>query len=166
MPRSVPVSRLMIHRREWPQLKAETQIKDAIRILRILSEDKKLEHGHSTPLVLDKDYNLLGMIRLTDLLRSVRHLCEDPLKACELGKATSPITDIVIPFPASVKPEDSILEALDIMTNYGISLVPVMDQGKLQGLIMLADIFNIVAALLFDEEEPEGPNWIDRHLHF
>jgi CBS domain-containing protein len=166
MPRSVPVSRLMIHRREWPQLKADTQIKDAIRILRILSEDRKLEHGHSTPLVLDKDYNLLGMIRLIDLLRSVRHLCEDPFKACDLGKATNPITDIVIPFPASVKPDDSILEALDIMTNHGISLVPVMEEGKLQGLIMLADIFNIVAALLFDEEEPEGPNWIDRHLHF
>jgi CBS domain-containing protein len=156
----------MIPRREWPQLKADTAIKDAIRILRILSEDKKLEHGHSTPLVLDKDYNLLGMIKLTDLLRSVRHLCETGDKACDLGKAISPITDIVIPFPATVKPDDSILDALDVMTTYGIPLVPVMEEGKLQGLILLADVFNIVAALLFDEEEPEGPSWINRYLHF
>lgn len=165
MPHSVPVSKLMIHRNEWPQLRAETQVKDAIRILRILSEDEKMIRGHSTPLVLDDDYNLLGFIRLTDLLRSIRHLCNKEDEACELGKAVRPISDIVIPFDATVGPDDSILEALDIMTNRGVSLLPVMEDGKLLGLIRLGDIFNKVAALLFDEEEPSGGSWISRYLH-
>jgi predicted transcriptional regulator len=155
----------MIHRNEWPQLRAETQIKDAIRILRILSEDKKLVRGHSTPLVLDDDYNLLGFIKLTDLLRSIRHLCNKEDEACELGKAIRPISDIVIPFAAKVEPETSILEALDIMTNSGSGLLPVMKDGKLQGLIRLGDIFNQVAALLFDAEEPPERSWITRYLH-
>ena len=165
MPHSVPVSKLMIHRNEWPQLRAETQIKDAIRILRILSEDKKLVRGHSTPLVLDDDYNLLGFIKLTDLLRSIRHLCNKEDEACELGKAIRPISDIVIPFTATVEPETSILEALDIMTNSGAGLLPVMKDGRLQGLIRLGDIFNQVAALLFDAEEPPERSWITRYLH-
>ncbi len=165
MPQSVPVSELMIHRNEWPQFRAATKIKDAIRILRILSEDDKLLHGHDTPLVLDDSYRLLGYIQLTDLLRGVRHLCEDTDKACELGRAVSPVEELVIPFPASVSPDDSILQALDVMTNHGVSLLPVMSEGKLKGLIKLSDIFNAVAHLLFDEEGGEGEGWFRKWLH-
>lgn len=163
MPRSVPVSKLMVHRNEWPQFRAATKIKDAIKILRILSENDKLLHGHDTPLVLDDSYNLLGYVQLTDLLRNVRHLCEETDKACELGKAINPVEELVIPFPASVSPDDGILEALDVMTNHGISLLPVTSKGKLVGLIKLSDIFNTVSNLLFDEEEEEG--WFRNWLH-
>ena len=72
MPHSVPVSKLMIPRNEWPQLRAEATIADAIKALRIVTEDRKLEHGHSTPLVLDDNYDLLGFVDLSDLLKSVR----------------------------------------------------------------------------------------------
>ena len=155
----------MIHRNEWPQFRASTSVKDAIKILRILTEDEKLSQGHSTPLVLDDDYNLLGLIRLTDLLKSVRHLCGTKGEPCELGEAAKPVSELVIAFPATVSPEDSILKALDIMMDHGVSLVPVMHDGKLQGMIKLSDIFNTVAALLFDEEEPSGRGWISEHLH-
>ena len=164
MPHSVPVSKVMIHRNQWPQFRASTTIKDAIRILRILSEDKKLQHGHDTPLVLDDSYNLLGYIQLTDLLRSVRHLCEDSDKACELGQAINPVSDLVKEFTHHVAPEDSILDALDIMTNDGIPLVPVIVNGKLKGLVKLSDTFNTVAHLLFDEEA-EDQGWFMNWLH-
>jgi CBS-domain-containing membrane protein len=156
----------MVKRNEWPQLRSGTPIRNAIRILRILSEEKKIHHGHSTPLVLDDHYNLLGMIRLTDLLRSVRHLCDDPDKACSLDQATSPVSDLVIPFAGHLSPADSILEALDIMTNKGVSLVPVMEDGKLVGLIKLSDIFDKVAAILFDEPDSEERSWITQYLHW
>lgn len=165
MPRSVPVRELMIKRNEWPQLRAGTPVRNAIRILRILSEEQKIMHGHSTPLVLDDNYNLLGIIRLTDLLRSVRHLCEDPDKACNLDEATRPVSELVIPFHDELAPDDSILQALDIMTNHGVSLVPVKEEGKLVGLIKLSDIFDKVAAILFDEPESEERSWITQYLH-
>ena len=165
MPHSYPVSKLMVDRREWPQLRAATKIKDAIRILRILSEDKKLMHGHSTPLVLDDDYNLLGFIQLIDLLRSVRHLCDEEGKACELGKALNPVSDIVIEFGATVSPDESILQALDVMVNGRFSLLPVTEKGKLLGLVKLSDVFNTVAALLFDQEEPKDQSLLSRFLH-
>ena len=147
-------------------MRADTPIKDAIGILRILSEDKKLERGHSTPFVLDDKYNLLGLIRLTDLLRSVRHLCDVPDKACDLDQALKPVSDLAIPFPDSVKPEDNILKALDIMLDHGVSLVPVIKDGKLTGIVQLGDIFDVVAALLFDEEKPGVKDWLVKHLHF
>jgi CBS domain-containing protein len=166
MPRSVPVSSLMIHRNEWPQMRANTVVKDVIRTLRILTEDKKLSQGHSTPLVLDNNYNLLGIVRLTDLLANVRHLCDDTDKACELGRALTPVKELVIPFPCTVAAEDPMLSALDLMIEHGVSLLPVMKDGKLQGLIKLSDVFTEIAALLFDEEGPESKSRMMRHLHY
>jgi hypothetical protein len=98
MPHSVPVAELMIHRNEWPQLRAETTIGDAIRVLRIVTEDRKLEHGRSTPLVLDDNYDLLGFVHLSDLLKSVRQICLQPDRPCELNKATMPVKELVVPF--------------------------------------------------------------------
>lgn len=167
MPHTVPVSKLMIHRNHWPQLRAETTVKNALNILRILSEDTKLSHGYSTPLVLDDEYNLIGLVRLTDLLRAVRHLCEfiPDGQACDLGPAIRPVSDLVVKFPGVVTPDDSILKALDLMLDHGVSLVPVMRDHKFLGMIKLADIFNTVASLLFDEEIEDEKTWLEKHLH-
>jgi CBS domain-containing protein len=155
MPHSMPVSKLMIDRNEWPQLRADMDVRRAIKILRIVTEDKKLEHGHSTPLVLDDNYNLLGFVHLTDLLKSIRHLCERRDEPRELDEAVRPVKDLVTPFKGTVQEDDSILKALDIMLDNDVTLVPVIKDGKLQAVVKLSDIFNTVAALLFDEEDPE-----------
>jgi len=155
MPHSMPVSKLMIERNEWPQLRGDMDVSTAIRILRIITEDQKLEHGHSTPLILDEKYNLLGFVHLTDLLKAIRHLCDKPDERCDLPEATTKLKELVVPFAGTVQPDDSILKALDIMMDHNVSQVPVMRDGKLQGIVKLSDIFNTVAALLFDEQDPE-----------
>jgi len=150
---------------EWPQLKHDTDVRTAIKILRIVSEDKKLEHGHSTPLVFDDNYKLLGFVHLTDLLKNIRHLCEKQDEPCELGRATTPLSALVAPFAGSVAPEDSILKALDIMMDHNVSVVPVMKGERVEGLIKLSDVFNTVAALLFDEQDPEERHRLLRDFH-
>lgn len=166
MPHSRPVSDLMTRPNKWPQLRADTRVEDALKILRILSEDRKLEQGHSTPLIMDDDYNLIGFIRLTDLLKSVRHLCIKVDEPCDIGKADLPLRSIVTRFAGSVRARDSILKALDIMMDNDVSLVPVMNDGKLEGIIKLADIFNTVSALLFDEQNPEERSRLLDEYHF
>lgn len=165
MPHSMPVSKLMIHPSEWPQLRGEADVATTIKILRIVTEDKKLEHGHSTPLVFDENYNLIGFLRLTDLLKSIRHLCEKLDEPCDLGRATMQIRELVIPFADSVKEDDSILKALDVMMDHGVSLVPVMKGGKLQGIVKLSDVFHTVAALLFDEQDSAERGRLLRDYH-
>jgi CBS domain-containing protein len=166
MPHSVPVSKLMIPRNEWPQLRASTTIGDAIKVLRIVTEDRKLEHGHSTPLVLDDNYDLMGFVHLADLLKSVRHLCLQPDRPCELEKAIAHLRDLVVPFAGTVEEKESILKALDIMMDHRVSLVPVMGERKLKGLIKLSDIFNTVASLLFEEPDPEARGRLVEHYHW
>jgi len=166
MPHTVPVSNLMIPRSEWPQFRSETTIRDAIKVLRIVTEDRKLEHGRSTPLVLDDNYDLLGFVHLSDLLKSVRQYCLQPDRPCELDKATRPLRELVVPFAGTVAENDSILKALDIMMDHGVSLVPVMREGKLKGLIKLSDIFSTVSALLFDEQDPDERDRLVKHFHW
>ncbi len=165
MPHSVPVSQLMHHRNRWPQLRADTPVKDAITVLRVLTRDHNLSHGRSTPLVLDERYNLLGVITLVRLLGSVRPLCDRADGPCDLGRATQPVGDIAIPFPAHVEKDDGILKALDLMVEHNIPLLPVMMDGRLLGLIQLSDIYDTVAHLLFDNDFPEDRGWIWNFLH-
>jgi CBS-domain-containing membrane protein len=166
MPHSVLCSKLMINRNEWPQLRANATVSDAIKTLRIVTEDRKLEHGYATPLVLDDNYDLLGFVHLAELLKAVRHLCSAPSQPCELDRATTPIRALVRPFVEVVQEDDSILKALDIMMDNNVSLVPVMGERKLKGLIKLSDIFNTVAALLFDEQDPEERGRLVKHYHW
>jgi hypothetical protein len=44
--------------------------------------------------------------------------------------------------------------------------VPVINDGKLTGIVQLGDIFDIVAALLFDEEQEGVKEWLTKQLHF
>jgi CBS-domain-containing membrane protein len=166
MPHSVPVSKLMILRNEWPQLRAETTIGDALKVLRIVNEDRMLEHGHSTPLVLDDNYDLLGFVHLSDLLKSVRPFCLQPDRPCELDKATTPLRELVVRFAGTVAENDSIIRALDIMMDHCVSLVPVMGEGKLKGLVQLSDIFSTVATLLFDVQDLEERDRLVKHFNW
>ncbi len=157
MPHSVPVHELMTHPNTWPQLRADTSVGDAIKILRIMTEDHKLEQGHSTPLVFDDEYRLLGFVRLTDLLKNVREMCEfGSDESCALEKVSRPIKEIARQFAGSVEGSDSILKALDIMLDHEVSLVPVITKGRFEGIVKLSDIFNTVSALLFDEQDPSA----------
>lgn len=77
-----------------------------------------------------------------------------------------PLKEVVVPFAGTVAGNDSILKALDIMMDHRVSLVPVMGEGKAKGLIKLSDIFNTVAVLLFDEQDPEERGRLVKHYHW
>jgi CBS domain-containing protein len=165
MPHSIPVSRVMTPPHKWPQIRGGTDVYTAIKLLRIMTEDEKLEHGHS-PLIMDENFNLIGFVHLTDLLRSVRQLWEENGEASQGKESQYPrIKDLAIPFVGAVHPEDGILKALDIMMEQNVSMVPVKRNGRLEGMIKLSDIFNIVAGLLFDEQDPEEKQRILRDYH-
>ncbi len=94
----------------------------------------------------------MGLVRLVDLLRSVRYLCDVEGEPGVPGNAIRPVSELVIPFAETVAPDDSILDVLDKMIEHGVSLVPVMEEGKLKGVVGLSNVFGTMAAVLFGEE--------------
>jgi CBS domain-containing protein len=164
MPHSVPVSKVMTLPALWPQIRGEADVYTTIKLLRIISEEKKLEHGHS-PLIMDEDFKLMGFVHLTDLLKSVKNLWTENGDPGDKAGACTKVKDLVVPFVGTVGPGDSILKALDIMIAGGVSMVPVTTDGRLVGMIKLSDVFNTLAALLFDEEDVEERRRILRDFH-
>lgn len=165
MPHSVPVSKVMTPPHQWPRIRSEIDVYTAIKLLRIITEDEKLEHGHY-PLIMDEEFNLIGFVHLTDLLKSIRHLWEQKGKAVHGEDPEYPlIKELVVPFVGSVRQEDSILYALDIMLEHKVSMLPVLKEGRLEGMIKLSDIFNTVAGLLFDDQDPEEKRKMLKNYH-
>jgi CBS-domain-containing membrane protein len=163
MPHSVPVSKLMTPPNQWPQIRGEADVCTTVKLLRIITEDQKLEHGHY-PLIMDDNFNLLGFVHLTDLLKSIKPLWEKAggLNACP---AYPKVKELVTPFAGSVGPDDGILQALGVMMEHKVSMVPVIQAGKLLGMIRLSDVFNEVAGILFDEEDTEEKQRLLRDYH-
>jgi len=155
----------MISPKEWPLLSVEADVESAIKLLRINTEASKLLQGHSTPLVLDSDYRLLGFVHLVDLLRIIRPLCQVSDAPCELEKATMNIRSLVVPFAGQVESTDSIMTALDIMMEHRVALIPVIKESKLVGIIKLSDIFNEVASLLFDKDIVDQEEMLMKRFH-
>jgi acetoin utilization protein AcuB len=58
------------------------------------------------------------------------------------------ISDVMRKNPVTVSPEDDVLAALVAGHQKGIGSYPVMDQGRLVGIITATDLFNLVAGLL------------------
>ncbi len=152
MPHSVLVSQLMIKPNEWPLLPADMDVETALKILRIVTEDKKLLHGHSTPFVMNAQYKLVGFVHLIDLLSQIRPLCSGNNCADNVPSPTTLVSEITTPFAGTVRPADSILRALDIMIEHRVSMIPVIEEDRLEGIIKLSAIFNTVASILFDAE--------------
>jgi CBS-domain-containing membrane protein len=154
--------------RDWPQLRADMDVPTAIKVLRIISEDRKLEHGRSTPLVFDDEYKLVGFVHLVNLLKEIRHVCE-PGKAPDteaFSRVSVPVRNLTTSFVGTVTPDQGILDALDIMLYGGVSIVPVLKEGRLEGLVKLSDIFNTVSALLCGEPAPDERAQLMEHFRF
>jgi len=100
--------------------------------------------------VLDKEGRLKGIITPKEVLRAVeirefgtirRPFFEGPEI---LRVLSSKYAKDIMSFPVSVKPEDSVDKAIDIMLDKGFYEVPVVDeQGKIVGLI---NYFSIITS--------------------
>ncbi len=45
MDHSMPASKIMIHRNKRPQMRAGTSVRDAVKLMRVITEQGKIEHG-------------------------------------------------------------------------------------------------------------------------
>jgi acetoin utilization protein AcuB len=66
----------------------------------------------------------------------------------EHGKATTPVGDLMTPGPYTTAPEVPIVEAAAKMRTLGFGALPVVDHGRLVGIITESDIFDAFLDLL------------------
>jgi CBS domain-containing protein/gamma-glutamyl:cysteine ligase YbdK (ATP-grasp superfamily) len=96
--------------------------------------------------VEDDQGRLLGLVTYRNLL----HLLAQGNAASIVTSLTTPLTvrEIMNPNPLTVTPQSSTLEALEIMRRQNVGCLPVVEDGKLVGLITAYDFLALSAELI------------------
>ena len=90
--------------------------------------------------VVDKDKRLIGIITESDLFQ-VLHPRPDAREALKYLART--VGDIMTKRPVSVTPDMTIDEAMNLMAEHRFRRLPVVEGGKLVGLLSLRDIIEL-----------------------
>lgn len=89
-------------------------------------------HNVGALLVCGEDRRLRGVVTDRDIVLRCIAAEEDP--------AQTPVRDIMTRGCATVSPEDDCREATRLMSAHQVRRLPVVDRGKLVGVISLADV--------------------------
>lgn len=113
---------------------------ELVDMVAFLMERKQIRHV----LVEDDAHNLVGLVSYRSLLR---------LMAEGFDPSTDdapPVSHIMDRDPISVTPETPTLEAIDLMRKHKVACVPVVNEGKLVGIVSERDFMPIAYDLLED----------------
>lgn len=86
--------------------------------------------------VIDEEGRLAGILSERDITRRVITKGMDPKKTT--------IADIMTANPDTVRPDDSALEALEIMRVRHYRHLPVVDDGKVVGMVSVRDLYEVM----------------------
>ncbi len=161
---------LMLDVFEYPHIPYWFTIKQAVGIIKksLLSTEKCL-HPMAI-LVFDEKYNLMGTVALADILRGLEPRFLKPTTKAQVpeedesglalvwdtlfdkesaGLAERPISEVMVPAKAFVKPEDPATKAAYLMLRHNLVLLPVLEEGKkFVGLIRLVEIFDELSEII------------------
>ena len=88
--------------------------------------------GIRVVLVRDAEGNIVGVISERDIIRGIAMYGERVLDM--------PVRDLMTTEVITCKPTDIIREVMHVLTRHGFHHLPVMNEGKLVGLISLSDV--------------------------
>ena len=111
---------------------------ESVDLVAFVMDREKIRH---VP-VEDNEHRLVGVVSYRSILRYVGGRSELPE-----GGATA-VKEIMWRDPVTVTPESSTLEAIQLMRDRGVACLPVLDEGKLVGIVTDRDFMPIAYDLL------------------
>jgi CBS-domain-containing membrane protein len=112
------------------------------------------EAGHDSVLVFDEAYVLIGILSQAEILRTLapkldekrggkRSLSWDDLLGPDMSELLSrPIGDFMSPVSSTIDAQGGVLQAASIMLRENSSFLPVVENGKVIGILRLEDLFH------------------------
>jgi len=134
-------------------------------------------HGRQSPsrfvLVFDEAYKLLGITRRRDILRGLELHFLTPTRSDEPKKpsdqetdsrppeissdkliegireqAERPVSDVMLPIQATVDHDDPIMKVISKMVGHNVSMLPVLQENRVVGVIRSVEVFHEIANLI------------------
>lgn len=171
------VREIMIPIEEYPSVRDRASLREAVAIIE--NAQLEVERRRSLPrvlLVFDEIHVLVGYLRRRDIMRGLapRYLLNTPLdyprKLFEVAidpnlselsfdrlaesvreQGERPVSDVMQPIETTLFAEDHVLKAVNEMVSLDLALIPVLDQGRVVGVIRSVDVFHELALLLNPE---------------
>ncbi len=137
-------------------------------------------------LILDDDDRLVGVVSRRELLKGlVPHLVQDReaeahirefvpfgggmpsdlairwtslFSKAAIEAARMPIKSVMVPIRGTVQVDDSLSTVITTMLHHGIDLVAVLDGSKVAGVVLMTNIFDIVAQFVMEHGGTREPN--------
>jgi CBS domain-containing protein len=163
------VKDLMIPLEDYPHIPYWFTLRQAMAIVREAAIKFEGAFEPRAVLVFDEKYQLMGILTLRDIIKGLepRFLQEtslvkmDPNLTVLMGDLAGPkmrmasqrpVSEVMSPIQATVDGSAPIDKALYLMIKENVGLMPVMQAGKVAGMIRLSDLFNEVAKLVLGDE--------------
>lgn len=130
----LPVSRIM--RKKVATCKKNATVYDAVKIL------KKY---HTSTVVIVENKTVLGVFSERDLVNKVVFAKKDPL--------TTPITEVMSTNPVTANISDTDVTVAALIEKYHITKIPILNKGKLVGIVAEHDLLVHLADSIFEKNE-------------
>jgi len=107
------------------------------------------EHIRHVP-VEDDQGNLVGLVTHRHLMR---------LLARGAGEETTSrvaVQDIMLRDVVTITPDTSVIDAVDLMRSRGVACLPVVSEGKLEGLVTEGDFLGVASRLFAEQLSKES----------
>jgi predicted transcriptional regulator len=168
------IREIMIPVTQYPSVRDNATLRDAIAVIR--GAELEVDLKRSLPrviLVFDGIDVLVGYIRRRDIMRGLEpnFLVSQPLEyrqklfdvsvdpnLSELthdrvvkgiqSQADRPVSDVMRPLEATINADDHVMKAVYEMVSLNVSLIPVLHEGQLVGVVRSVDVFRELAELL------------------
>jgi CBS domain-containing protein len=168
------VAEVMIPLERYPSVHPDDALREAVAVI----EDSHLQVGRrrSLPrvlLVIENHEELVGILRRRDIMRGLEprflvsqrmeyqkkffdvavdpNLSELPFDRVVKGiraQADRPVRDVMRRVEATIHPDDHVMKAVYEMVSLNHSLIPVVQDGRVLGVIRSVDVFHELAQLL------------------
>ena len=170
------IQEIMVPLENYPHIHENHTLRDAMKKM----ESCKLERGGMprVVLILDKEGNLVGLVRRRDIMRGLEpdFLVRKPLKVrkslfdvkldpnlSEMNfdriieglrvHAKRPVSDVSLPVEATIDYDDHIAKAMYEMVDNNLSILPVLKQGRVVGVVRSVDVFRELALIILNPDE-------------
>jgi CBS domain-containing protein len=162
------VKELMIPLEDYPHIPYWFTLRQAMAIVREAAIKFEGSFEPRALLVFDEKYQLMGMLTLRDIIKGLepRFLHEtalikaDPSLAVLMGDlfgpgmreaSQKPVSEVMSPIRIKVEGDDPIAKAVFLMIKEDVGLMPVIQEGRVAGMIRLSDLFSEISKLVLGE---------------
>ncbi|MBI4643447.1 MAG: CBS domain-containing protein [Deltaproteobacteria bacterium] len=168
MPYEKKVKDLMIHLEDYPHIPYWFTLRQAMAIVREAAVKFEGTFEPRAVLVFDEKYQLMGILTLRDIIKGLepRFLKEtelikaDPSLAILMGDlfgpglkeaSQRPVSEVMSPIKVTIPGSDPIAKGIFLMIKEDVGLAPVMEGGKVMGMIRLSDLFKEISDLVLGD---------------